>query len=106
LSNQIFVDKQQWVDETTFVDLFALGNALPGPALSQLAFSVALLRGGMIPALLSFFLLSGPGAGAMLGIGFAIRSLPSDLPPIVYASFSGLNSAAVGLVRARSLRPT
>lgn len=37
----------------------------------------------------------------MLGIGFAVKSLPAQLPPIVYALFSGLNSAAVGLVRSR-----
>lgn len=34
----------------------------------------------------------------MLGIGFAVSSLPPALPPIVYALFSGLNSAAVGLI--------
>lgn len=74
-----------------------------GPAFSQLAFAISLLRGGILPALLSFVLLTGPGAGAMLGIGFAVKSLPAQLPPIVYALFSGLNSAAVGLVRLHPL---
>ncbi|KIJ48450.1 hypothetical protein M422DRAFT_226012 [Sphaerobolus stellatus SS14] len=93
-----FVVREKWIDDKTFTDLFALGSALPGPSFSQLAFSIALLRGGFIPALLSFILLTGPGAVAMLGFGFGVRRIPLTLPDIVFALFSGLNSAAVGLI--------
>lgn len=73
--------REKWVDDKTFTDLFALGSALPGPSFSQvihvpvgfninfgldllltlfrkLAFSIALFRGGFVPALLSFVLLT------------------------------------------------
>ncbi|KAF8520563.1 chromate transporter-domain-containing protein [Gautieria morchelliformis] len=95
---KIFVVREKWVDDKTFTDLFALGNALPGPSFSQLAFAIALLRGGPIPALLSFVLLTAPGALAMLGLGFGVRHIPASLPDVVFALFSGLNAAAVGLI--------
>ncbi|BEI97865.1 hypothetical protein CcaverHIS631_0301640 [Cutaneotrichosporon cavernicola] len=38
-----FVNKLNWVDQVTFLDLFALGNALPGPGSTQLAFSIAVV---------------------------------------------------------------
>ena len=56
--HKVFVTQEQWVDETTFNDLLALGNALPGPAFSQLAFSISALRGGVLAAILSFILLT------------------------------------------------
>jgi chromate transport protein ChrA len=53
-----FVDRLKWVDITTFNDLFALGNALPGPGSTQLAFSIALVRNGTLAALLAFIIWS------------------------------------------------
>lgn len=55
---QIFVAKEHWLDDRTFNDLLALGQALPGPAFSQLAFSISALRGGITAAMLSFVLLT------------------------------------------------
>ena len=49
-----FVVQRKWLSETLFVELFAIGSALPGPASTQLAFSVALMREGIIAALWSF----------------------------------------------------
>ncbi|KAF8523057.1 chromate transporter-domain-containing protein [Hysterangium stoloniferum] len=95
---KIFVVREKWLDDKTFTDLFALSSALPGPAFSQLAFAISLLRGGYIPAVLSFILLTGPGALAMLGFGFGVRHIPDTLPDVVFALFSGLNAAAVGLI--------
>jgi chromate transport protein ChrA len=51
-----FVVQRKWLSETLFVELFAIGSALPGPASTQLAFSVALMRDGIIPAIWSFCL--------------------------------------------------
>jgi chromate transport protein ChrA len=53
-----FVDKLKWLDETTFADLFALGNALPGPGSTQLAFSIAVVKNGTLAGLLAFLLWS------------------------------------------------
>lgn len=98
LLRQRFVEKLRWVDEVTFLDLFALGNALPGPGSTQLAFSIAAVKYGVIPALLAFLLWSLPGALGMAGIGIAISRIPDELPELVLAFFTGLNAAAVGLI--------
>jgi chromate transport protein ChrA len=93
-----FVDKLKWVDETTFLDLFALGNALPGPGSTQLAFSIAVVAHGVAAGLLAFFLWSLPGAAGMAGLGVGVARIPDALPPIVLALFTGINAAAVGLI--------
>src|SRR6185437_1281508 len=42
---QELVIRRQWLDETTFADLIALCQFLPGPASSQVGFSLGVLRG-------------------------------------------------------------
>lgn len=54
LLRRIFVDQVAWVDSTTFADLFTLGNALPGPGSTQLAFSIAIARNGTLAGLVAF----------------------------------------------------
>lgn len=93
-----FVDKLKWLDADTFQDLFTLGNALPGPGSTQLAFSIAVARAGTVGGVLAFLLWSLPGALAMGGLGFGVKSIPPTLPPLVYGLFTGLNAAAVGLI--------
>lgn len=93
-----FVDKLKWLDADTFQDLFTLGNALPGPGSTQLAFSIAVARAGTMGGLVAFLLWSLPGALAMGGLGFGVKRIPETLPPLVYGLFTGLNAAAVGLI--------
>lgn len=93
-----FVDTLKWVDERTFLDLFALGNALPGPGSTQLAFSIAVVKHGVLPGLVAFLCWSLPGATGMAGLAAGISNIPEQLPPIVLALLSGLNAAAVGLI--------
>ncbi|KAE8216458.1 hypothetical protein CF327_g320 [Tilletia walkeri] len=95
---KLFVEKLKWIDMTTYLDLFTLGNALPGPGSTQLAFSIALVRNGTLPALLAFLLWSLPGALGMGALGVGVRRMPDTLPDIVLALLSGLNAAAVGLI--------
>ncbi|GAA5975447.1 hypothetical protein JCM21900_002114 [Sporobolomyces salmonicolor] len=98
LIRRIFVTEEQWLDDTTFNDLLALGNALPGPAFSQLALAISALHDGTLCALWSFVLLTAPSTIIMTGVAFAVRRIPSTLPNIVFALFTGLNAATVGLV--------
>ncbi|SCV74913.1 BQ2448_7942 [Microbotryum intermedium] len=98
LIRKIFVIDEKWIDDNTVQDLLALGNALPGPPFSQIAFSISALRGGILAAMLSFVLLTAPGMFAMIGIGYAVKKIPETLPDVVFALFTGLNSAAIGLV--------
>jgi chromate transporter len=46
-----FVVRRKWLDEQSFVDLVALCQFLPGPASSQVGFSIGLMRGGYLGAL-------------------------------------------------------
>lgn len=93
-----FVEKLAWLDETTFADLFSLGNALPGPGSTQLAFSIAVARNGTLAGLIAFLFWSIPGAAGMAALGAGVRKFPERLPSIVLALLTGLNAAAVGLI--------
>ena len=93
-----FVDNLKWLDETTFADLFSLGNALPGPGSTQLAFSIAVARNGTLAGLVAFLFWSLPGAAGMAALGAGVRRFPERLPPIVLGLLTGLNAAAVGLI--------
>lgn len=55
---KLFVNTHHWISDKTFADLFALGNALPGPGSTQLAFSIALVRNGTTAGFLAFFVWS------------------------------------------------
>lgn len=93
-----FVESKKWLDETTFIDLFTLGNALPGPGSTQLAFSIAIVRNGTICGILAFLFWSLPGALTMFGLGLGVKHFPERLPGIVLALFTGINASAVGLI--------
>ena len=41
-----FVERRAWIGESQFAQLLALCQFLPGPASSQLGFSIGLLRAG------------------------------------------------------------
>ncbi|WOO76461.1 Chromate transport protein [Vanrija pseudolonga] len=101
---QRFVDRLRWVDEKTFVDLFALGNALPGPGSTQLAFSIAVVTHGVVAGLFAFLLWSLPGAIGMGALGFGISHIGDSLPGIMLALFTGLNAASVGLIALAALQ--
>src|SRR5690606_31664717 len=48
------VERRKWVGEGEFAQLLALCQFLPGPASSQLGFSLGLLRAGWLGALSAF----------------------------------------------------
>lgn len=68
-----FVERRRWLDQEHFGQLLALCQFLPGPASSQLGFSLGLLRAGWAGAIAAF-------------IGF---TLPSALLMFVFATMSG-----------------
>ena len=41
-----FVERRKWLDEQSYADLVALCQFLPGPASSQVGFSIGLMRAG------------------------------------------------------------
>jgi len=40
------VGRRKWCSEETYAEIIAVAQSLPGPASSQVAFSLGLLRGG------------------------------------------------------------
>ena len=68
-----YVERRGWLDETTYADLVALSQALPGPASSQLGIAIGIRR-------------AGPIGGLAAWAGF---TLPSALALIVFAGLTG-----------------
>ncbi|ORY02451.1 chromate ion transporter-like protein [Clohesyomyces aquaticus] len=97
-----FVDgvggKTKWIDEQTYQELFAICQALPGPASTKMVFCIALIHAGLLPAIFVFLLWSLPGAIGMYGLSLGVQKMPDVLPPIAYALLSGLNASTVGII--------
>jgi chromate transporter len=75
-----FVVRRRWLDEQAFVDLVALCQFLPGPASSQVGFSIGLIRAGY-------------AGGLAAWTGF---TLPSAILLVVFAYGAGALSGALG----------
>ena len=70
-----FVNRRKWCgDETAFAEIVALAQAMPGPASSQVGFSLGLLRAGY-------------AGGAAAWLGF---TMPSALLMLAFALGHGL----------------
>ncbi|USP82698.1 hypothetical protein yc1106_09972 [Curvularia clavata] len=89
---------KKWLDEQAYQELFAICQALPGPASTKMCFCIALLHAGMIPAVFAFMLWSLPGAIGMYALSLGVQNMPERLPSIVYALLSGLNASTVGII--------
>ena len=75
-----FVVRRKWLDEEAYVDLVALCQFLPGPASSQVGFSIGLLRAGYTGGLAAW-------------TGF---TLPSAILLVLFAYGAGALTGAVG----------
>jgi len=89
------IEKQQWVNEQQFSQLLAICQFLPGPASSQLGFSLGLLRAGWLGAFAAFLAFTLPSA--LLLISFAAL-LPWLSSAIGIAIIHGLKLVAVAVV--------
>jgi chromate transporter len=88
--------RRRWMDEAGFADLVALCQFLPGPASSQVAFALGLIRGrGILGGLTASFAFTAPSALILfilaLGIGVSHG-------PIVETLLHGLKLVAVAVV--------
>ncbi|BDU22250.1 chromate transporter [Dyella sp. GSA-30] len=90
-----FVERRRWVDEQHFGQLFALCQFLPGPASSQLGFSIGLLRAGWAGALAAFICFTLPSALLMFAFAEASSRLAG---PWGQAVIHGLKLVAVAVV--------
>ncbi|KAK0102518.1 hypothetical protein ONS95_006132 [Cadophora gregata] len=93
-----FVEKNHWIDEQLYQEIFALSQALPGPASTKMLYTINYIHGGFSGAILAFFLWCFPGAIAMYGLSLGVSRIGDTLPLPVYALLSGLNAATVGII--------
>ena len=90
-----FVTRRGWLDDETFTELVGLCQFLPGPASSQVGFSIGLLRAGWLGGLAAWCGFTLPSV--MLLIGFAAIT-PSLGGPVGGGFIHGLKLVAVAVV--------
>jgi chromate transporter len=103
-----FVIRRRWLDEHAYADLVALCQFLPGPASSQVGFSIGLMRGGYLGGLAAWTAFTLPSAIALILFAYGANALQG---PIGAGLLHGLKLVAVAIVAqavwgmARTLAP-
>jgi chromate transporter len=103
-----FVLRRKWIDEQAYADLVGLCQFLPGPASSQVGFSIGLMRAGYLGALAAWAGFTLPSAIALVLFAYGASALTG---PIGGGLLHGLKLTAVAIVAqavfgmARSLCP-
>ena len=103
-----FVVRRRWLDEQAYADLVGLCQFLPGPASSQVGFSIGLMRAGYIGGLAAWAGFTLPSAIALVLFAYGAGTLHG---PAGIGLLHGLKLVAVAIVAqavwgmARSLCP-
>ena len=71
--------RRRWLDERAYADLVALCQFLPGPASSQVGFSIGLTRAGCLGGLAAWIGFTMPSAVLMLAFAMARRRSPTSV---------------------------
>jgi chromate transporter len=90
-----FVVRRKWLSESTYADLVALCQFLPGPASSQVGFSIGLSRGGLKGGLAAWLGFTMPSALLMIAFGYGLTAFSDALHG---GWLRGLKIAAVAVV--------
>jgi chromate transporter len=104
-----FVTRRRWLGEPAYADLVALCQFAPGPASSQVGFSIGLLRAGWLGGLAAWCGFTLPSAALMTAFAFGAGALTGS--PAGAGLLHGLKLVAVAIVAqavwgmARSLCP-
>jgi chromate transporter len=89
------VGKRKWVSESQFSQLLAICQFLPGPASSQLGFSLGLLRAGWLGGLAAFLAFTLPSVLLLMAFASCLPLLQSNLGQ---AAVQGLKIVALAVV--------
>ncbi|KAI5364659.1 Putative chromate transporter [Septoria linicola] len=95
---ELFVQKYKWLDDSAYDELFAVCQALSGPASTKMLYSINVMRYGLLTGLAALMVWCLPMAIAAWGLALGVGRIEDQLPGPAYALLSGLNSATVGLV--------
>ena len=90
-----FVVRRRWLDEQAYADLVALCQFLPGPASSQVGFSVGLMRAGYLGAAAAWTGFTLPSAILLVLIAYGAGSLHGAIGT---GLLHGLKLVAVAIV--------
>jgi len=90
-----FVVRRRWLDEPAYADLVGLCQFLPGPASSQVGFSLGLLRAGYSGALAAWVAFTLPSAIALVLFAYGAAALAG---PVGEGLLHGLKLVAVAIV--------
>jgi len=90
-----FVARRNWIDDRTFAEIVAVAQTLPGPASSQVGFSVGLLKGGWLGGLAAWTGFTLPSAVLMTALAFAHGAMTS---PLAAGIIHGLQLIAVAVI--------
>lgn len=90
-----FVVRRRWLDEPAYVDLVALCQFLPGPASSQVGFSIGLMRAGYLGGLAAWTGFTLPSAIILVLFAYGAGGLSG---PIGTGVLHGLKLVAVAIV--------
>ena len=105
---QEFVERRKWLDETTYSDIVALCQFLPGPASSQVGISLGIRRAGLPGGLAAWLGFTLPSAAALILFAYGVTAI-GDVADSGW--LRGLKIAAVAVVAlalwgmARNLAP-
>jgi chromate transporter len=89
------VVRRRWIDDAAYTDLVALCQFLPGPASSQVGFSLGLIRAGYWGALAAWTGFTLPSAVLMTAFAYGAGELSS---PMGLRALHGLKLAAIAVV--------
>jgi chromate transporter len=90
------VVRRKWLDDTAYADLVALCQFLPGPASSQVGFSLGVLRGnGLLGGLAAWFAFTMPSALILFAFAMGAAAFTG---PVAGGFLHGLKLVAVAVV--------
>jgi chromate transporter len=90
-----FVMRRRWLDDATYTDIVALCQFLPGPASSQVGFSIGLMRAGYLGGLAAWTGFTLPSAIALVLFAYGAYAL---VGPVGMGLLHGLKIVAVAIV--------
>lgn len=90
-----FVERRRWIDEARYAQLLAVSQFLPGPASSQVGFSLGIIRAGWLGGLAAFVGFTLPSALLLFGFAYLTPRLDH---PYGEALLHGFKLVAVAVV--------
>ncbi|MBV8564159.1 MAG: chromate transporter, partial [Methylobacteriaceae bacterium] len=89
------VERRRWLDEAAYADIVALCQFLPGPASSQVAFSIGIMRAGLPGGFAAWLGFTAPSALAMTVFAYGVARI-GNVGQVAW--LHGLKTVAVAVV--------